>query len=186
VLQDSGSDGKTTLLDYVHQKLGGVRIGMREFLFELAAYELSAIEGAFLDLIDAEIEQDNLVIVDDLHLIKNVVESGCLGVYATESQPLAIRREGPRRLQLLFLNQWLRLACAVGSCPEYYAQSPPEQDLPPVGIPDRGEVSCTAEGYTCHHVPQGLRRIGFLHPTANHLGVVLEVSIFVVAAQHSC
>ena len=74
-LQDSGSDGKTTVLDYVHQKLGGVRIGVREFLIKLAAYEPSAIEEAFLDLIDAEIAQHDLVIVDDLHLIKNVVES---------------------------------------------------------------------------------------------------------------
>jgi hypothetical protein len=31
VLQDSGSDGKTTVLDHVHQRLGGVRIGVREF-----------------------------------------------------------------------------------------------------------------------------------------------------------
>jgi hypothetical protein len=75
VLQDFGSDGKTTVLGYVHDKLGGVRIGVREFLSTLAAYEPSAMEEAFLDLIDAEIAQHDLVIVDDLHLIKNVVES---------------------------------------------------------------------------------------------------------------
>ena len=75
VLQDSGSDGKTTVLDYVHQKLGGVRIGVREFLSKLAAYEPFAIEEAFLDMLDAAVAQHDLVIVDDLHLIKNVAES---------------------------------------------------------------------------------------------------------------
>jgi len=75
VLRDFGSDGKTTVLSYVHEKLGGVRIGVREFLAKLAAYEPYAIEEAFLDLIDAEIAQHDLVIVDDLHLIKNVAES---------------------------------------------------------------------------------------------------------------
>jgi len=75
VLRDFGSDGKTTVLGYIHEKLGGGKIGVREFLFKLAAFEPSAIEEAFLDLIDAEIAQHDLVIVDDLHLIENVVES---------------------------------------------------------------------------------------------------------------
>src|SRR6266404_7806255 len=75
VLRDLASDGKTTVLGYIHEKLGGVRIGVREFLAKLAAYEPYAIEEAFLDLIDAEIARHDLVIVDDLHLIKNVVES---------------------------------------------------------------------------------------------------------------
>jgi transitional endoplasmic reticulum ATPase len=75
VVQDHGSDGKTTVLGYVHEELGGVRVGVREFLSKLAAYEPLAIEEAFLDLIDAAIAQHDLIIVDDLHLIKNVVES---------------------------------------------------------------------------------------------------------------
>jgi transitional endoplasmic reticulum ATPase len=76
VLQDLGSDGKTTVLGYVHEQLGGARIGVREFLSTLASYEPMAIEEAFLDLIDAEIAKpQDLIIVDDLHLIKNVVES---------------------------------------------------------------------------------------------------------------
>ena len=75
VLQDFGSDGKTTVLAYVHERLGGVRVGVREFLSQLAAYEPLAIEEAFLDLIEAQIAAHDLVIVDDLHLIRNVVES---------------------------------------------------------------------------------------------------------------
>lgn len=75
VVLDSGSDGKTTVLDNVHAELGGARIGVREFLSKLAAFEPFAIEEAFLDLLDAAVAAQDLVIVDDLHLIKNIVES---------------------------------------------------------------------------------------------------------------
>lgn len=75
LLQDFTSDGKTTVLGYIHEQIGGVRIGVREFLAKLAVYEPYAIEEAFLDLIDAEVARHDLVIVDDLHLIKNVAES---------------------------------------------------------------------------------------------------------------
>jgi transitional endoplasmic reticulum ATPase len=75
VLKDRGSDGKTTVLRYVHQQVGGVLIGVREFLTRLGDYGPAAIEEAFLDLIDEHIAEHDLLIVDDLHLIKNVVES---------------------------------------------------------------------------------------------------------------
>jgi AAA+ ATPase superfamily predicted ATPase len=75
VLKDRGSDGKTTVLGYVHQQLGGVLIGVRTFLAKLAAYEPAAIEEAFLALFDEHIAEHDLLIVDDLHLVKNVVES---------------------------------------------------------------------------------------------------------------
>jgi transitional endoplasmic reticulum ATPase len=76
VLRDLTSDGKTTVLGYVHDELGGTRIGVREFLSTLGSHEPIAIEEAFLDLLDAEIgKPQDLIIVDDLHLIKNVVES---------------------------------------------------------------------------------------------------------------
>ncbi len=75
VLGDFGSDGKTTVLGYVHQQLGGAFIGARKFLAKLAAYEPTAIEEAFLDLLDEHLAEHDLLIVDDLHLIKNVVES---------------------------------------------------------------------------------------------------------------
>lgn len=75
VLQDRGSDGKTTVLGFVHQQLGGVVIGVRKLLAKLAAYEPAAIEEAFLDLFDEHLAEHDLLIVDDLHLVKNVVES---------------------------------------------------------------------------------------------------------------
>jgi transitional endoplasmic reticulum ATPase len=75
VLKDLTSDGKTTLLTHVHRRMGGVVLGVREFLAKLAAYEPAAIEEAFLDLFDEHIAEYDLVIVDDLHLVRDVVES---------------------------------------------------------------------------------------------------------------
>ena len=76
VLQDYASDGKTTVLGQVRDELGGAWIGAREFLSQLAVHGPYAIEESFLDLLDDKIASDDLVIVDDLHLIGNVVE-GC-------------------------------------------------------------------------------------------------------------
>jgi len=75
VLQDTGSDGKTTVLDHVHAELGGAKIDVRDFLAKLAVYEPFAVEEAFLHLIEARLGEHDLVIVDDLHLIKNIAES---------------------------------------------------------------------------------------------------------------
>jgi AAA+ superfamily predicted ATPase len=75
VLQDRSSDGKTVVLGYVHRKLGGALVGVRQLLTKLAAYEPAAIEEAFLDLIDEQLAEHDLLIVDDLHLVTNVVES---------------------------------------------------------------------------------------------------------------
>jgi hypothetical protein len=77
VLQDMGSDGKTTVLGWIQEQVGGTLIGVREFLSSLASHEPVAIEEAFLDLIDREIAKPgDLIIMDDLQLIKNIAE-GC-------------------------------------------------------------------------------------------------------------
>src|SRR5262245_44890212 len=75
VLQDHGSDGKTTVLSYVRRECGGGFIGARQFLAKLNAYGPAAVEEAFLDLFDEQIALHELLIVDDLHLVINVVES---------------------------------------------------------------------------------------------------------------
>jgi transitional endoplasmic reticulum ATPase len=75
VLKDCQSNGKTTVLGYVHRQLGGALIGMRNFLTKLGDYQPFAIEEALLDLFDEHIARCDLLIVDDLHLLKNVVES---------------------------------------------------------------------------------------------------------------
>lgn len=73
VLLDEGSDGKTTVLNHVHKTMGGVRIGVREFMSQVNARGPWALEEAFTDVMDAAITRHELVLVDDLHLIVNVV-----------------------------------------------------------------------------------------------------------------
>lgn len=75
VLCDTGSDGKTTVLDYVQRELGGARVSIRDFLARLAMSDPLAIEESFLEVIDARLAEQDLVVVDDLHLVKDVVEN---------------------------------------------------------------------------------------------------------------
>ena len=75
VLQDQASDGKTTVLEHIHRELGGAWIGIRDFLGKLSTRDPIALEEAFLDLIESVLEEHDLVIVDDLHLVKDIVES---------------------------------------------------------------------------------------------------------------
>ncbi|HVV44499.1 MAG TPA: ATP-binding protein [Bryobacteraceae bacterium] len=74
-LIDTGSDGKTTVLDEIHRELGGVRVGVSEFLAGLTAGDPLAIEEAFLAAMEKAMLRAELVIVDDLHLIRNITES---------------------------------------------------------------------------------------------------------------
>ncbi len=76
VLQDMASDGKSTVLRFVQAQIGGTLIGVRKFLSSLASHAPLAIEEAFLDLLDTEIAKtETYLLVDDLHLLKQVVES---------------------------------------------------------------------------------------------------------------
>lgn len=74
VLQDQGNRGKTTVLEHVQQETGAAMVGVREFLSSLAAHRPEAIEEAFLDLVEAEIESHEIVLVDDFHLVKNIAD----------------------------------------------------------------------------------------------------------------
>ncbi|MEI9814265.1 MAG: hypothetical protein WDO18_17185 [Acidobacteriota bacterium] len=126
VLQDHGSNGKSTVLDHIHDALGGSRVGAREFLSALSARDPAGIEEAFLDLMDAHMDAHDLVILDDLHLIKEVVEgydyprqrlfdvvmtallakmsvAGKKLVFATSEVPAALARRGHR----IALSIWM-------------------------------------------------------------------------------
>jgi hypothetical protein len=76
LLRGKPGTGKTTILETVHASIGGVMLGMRQFLAELAAREPLAIEEAFLGMLEEALSATSLVFVDDLHLITNIVQ-GC-------------------------------------------------------------------------------------------------------------
>jgi transitional endoplasmic reticulum ATPase len=75
VLRGDSGFGKTTILERIQQVAGGVLVGMEQFTDLLAERQPGAIEEAFRDLIEWALASHDLAIVDDLHLITEVVES---------------------------------------------------------------------------------------------------------------
>jgi transitional endoplasmic reticulum ATPase len=75
VLQGDTGRGKTTILRYVQAKTGGALLGMREFLRELEAREVFALEEAWIHLLEASLREHDLVFLDDMHLISSVAEA---------------------------------------------------------------------------------------------------------------
>ncbi|HEY1336764.1 MAG TPA: ATP-binding protein [Bryobacteraceae bacterium] len=73
VLEARAGAGKTTILEKVQAAAGGLLIGVRQFMQSLASRAPAAIEEAFLDMIERALAEHDLVIVDDLHLITQVV-----------------------------------------------------------------------------------------------------------------
>ncbi len=74
VLQGDVGRGKTTVLRYVQAETGGLFLGMREFMRVLETHEPFAIEEAWIRLMEASLEERDLVILDDMHLIARVLE----------------------------------------------------------------------------------------------------------------
>ena len=75
VLRGEPGRGMTTILEMLHAARGGVIIGVREFLAGLMASDPLAIEEAFLRMIEDAMHAHDLVIVDDLHLVTNIVDN---------------------------------------------------------------------------------------------------------------
>ncbi|HLK64659.1 MAG TPA: AAA family ATPase [Bryobacteraceae bacterium] len=74
VLEGEPGTGKTTILEEVHRQAGGVLLGVRQFLVELISRGPAAIEEAFLAMLDQALAGNELVLVDDLHLVTNIVD----------------------------------------------------------------------------------------------------------------
>ena len=108
MLHSSHGMGRTTVLRGVQAVEGGVCLGARDVLGVLSAGEPAALEEAFLGLIDRAMDDHDLVIVDDLHLLTAVSQScdyprtGLLDMALT-----AIIEAGARRgKRLLFGSDW--------------------------------------------------------------------------------
>ena len=74
VLRGGPGSGKTTVLHYMHAALGGALLGAGQFMHSVNEGPPSAIEESFLRMIEDAMEQHDLILVDDLHLVANVVE----------------------------------------------------------------------------------------------------------------
>jgi transitional endoplasmic reticulum ATPase len=75
VLRGQPGMGRTTIVQRVHAVIGGAFLGVRQFMTELAGHQALAIEEAFLEMLDRALAHHEVVVVDDLHLVTNVVES---------------------------------------------------------------------------------------------------------------
>jgi hypothetical protein len=75
VLRGQPGMGKTTILRKVHAVTGGAFLGLRQFMTALAGHQSLPIEEAFLVMLDNALVRHDVVVVDDLHLVTNVVES---------------------------------------------------------------------------------------------------------------
>jgi ATP-dependent 26S proteasome regulatory subunit len=79
VLSGNAGMGKTTVLQAIHRKVGGAFLDMKDFMERQKAQHPLALEETFLALLTDAIAAHDHVIVDDLHLLSDVV-AGC-GAY---------------------------------------------------------------------------------------------------------
>lgn len=68
VLQGPAGAGKSAILQMVHAAMGGGLLGIRQLT------DREAMEETFLGTLDAALSQHKLVLVDDLHLVTNLIE----------------------------------------------------------------------------------------------------------------
>jgi transitional endoplasmic reticulum ATPase len=71
--------GKTTILQEMHKRTGGAWICMRELLHALRAKHPLAIEETFEQIVEAALNNDEHVYIDELSLLSMVVQGGCGG-----------------------------------------------------------------------------------------------------------
>jgi len=76
VLRDASSDGKTTVLNQVHAKMGGTRVGMPEFLSRIGLRLRAGVEDAFVEVVEEALADAELVLVDDLNRARDIAENG--------------------------------------------------------------------------------------------------------------
>ena len=74
VLRGAAGRGKTTVLQWLHIACGGALLGAGQFMHSISEGPPDAIEESFLRMIEESMEQHDLILVDDLHLIAKVVQ----------------------------------------------------------------------------------------------------------------
>jgi len=75
VLQGDAGVGKTTILRQVQRSTDGAFITARQFMTLLTERQPAALEETFLELLDKSLQNADVVLIDDLHLITSVVEA---------------------------------------------------------------------------------------------------------------
>ncbi len=91
-LKGRAGAGKTSILQQLHATVGGVLVGMREFIACLAGHQPAAIEEAFLQMVEQALAKHDIVIVDDLHLVTEI-ENGSAYRYLLDAALTAMLGE---------------------------------------------------------------------------------------------
>lgn len=73
--------GKTTLVNEAHRQLGGAVVTMDDLFEAMKSRHPLALEETFQQLVKTALEQNEIVFVDDLHLLMNVISSAGCGSY---------------------------------------------------------------------------------------------------------
>ena len=74
VLESAAGMGKTTVLRWVRAKLGGALVTARQFMNLLKERLPAAIEETLMELLETALKQENVVLMDDLHLVAEVAQ----------------------------------------------------------------------------------------------------------------
>jgi hypothetical protein len=74
VLRGRTGSGKTTILQWLQAVSGGALLDAARFMRSVAQGAPDALEESFLRMIEEALEQHDLLLVDDLHLVANVLE----------------------------------------------------------------------------------------------------------------
>ena len=69
VLRANPGMGRSTVLRHVHQTTGGAFVGMRQFIDTLMLHRPDAIEQAFVEMVEEAFAHNDVVVLDDLHLV---------------------------------------------------------------------------------------------------------------------
>jgi transitional endoplasmic reticulum ATPase len=75
LLKARAGSGRSTILNRLHEAIGGAFLGVRNFMQSLSVRRPEAIEEAFLQMIEQALAHHEIVIVDDLHLVTQVVSA---------------------------------------------------------------------------------------------------------------
>src|SRR4051794_38327789 len=77
VLQAGDGMGKSTLLDCLRQLTGGATLPLTGLLAVTGDRHPLALEEAFLEWAGAALDGARCLLLDDLHLLVNVIDGGC-------------------------------------------------------------------------------------------------------------
>ncbi|HEX4810799.1 MAG TPA: ATP-binding protein [Bryobacteraceae bacterium] len=75
VLRGKPGVGRTRILRHIHAQLGGVLVGATGFIDSLLMLDAGGIEEAVFRFLSGTLDENDLVLMDDLHLITNITNS---------------------------------------------------------------------------------------------------------------